>query len=273
MELCSWAQVCLWTVGHSNLAKVINAGGDPHTELGARIQGIGKPEAYALKKAGDDYFTNKSRQVAKIGNFGYQGGMGPATLRTQARKEYRVKMTLEEATALRDFWRLEWPEGPEYFTWVESHLRPTGGLEENGRPKKRGSFTQFLSGRVRGGCSYTQGANTLFQGLTADAWSDAGWHLAKECYLGVMPNGQRSALAGSRLVVPLHDEYLAEVPEIPELAHAAAYRMRDVMVEVAQRWHPNVRITAEPCLMYSWSKKAKTVHRPDGLLIPGDMRA
>lgn len=269
MELCSWAQVCLWTVGHSRLAEVINNGLDPHTELGARIAGIAKDVAYALKKAGDEKFTEEARQPAKIADFGFPGGMGAATLKTQARKEYKVHRTLAFWEAVRESWRIEWPEGPEYHRWVDTQLRDTGGKEENGRAKRRGSFTQFLSGRVRGNCSFTQGANTLFQGLAADAWSAAGWELAKECYLGVMPNGKPSPLYGCRTVIPLHDEYLIEVPSDPERAHLAAHRQRDVMVEVAQRWHPQVRITAEPCLMHRWSKKAKTIYK-DGLLVPGD---
>jgi|ADGO01.1.fsa_nt_gi DNA polymerase I - 3'-5' exonuclease and polymerase domains len=126
-ELKSWAQVCLWTVGRSRMAQVLNDGLDPHTELGARVARISKAEAYALRKAGDKAFSDGPRQVAKIANFGYQGGMGPATLRTQARREYRVLLSLRECQELREFWKAEWPEAQDYFDWVNSLLAQGGG--------------------------------------------------------------------------------------------------------------------------------------------------
>ena len=44
-------------------------------------------------------------------------------------------------------------------------------------------MTQFLSGRVRGGCRFTQMCNTLFQGLAADGAKKALWDITRECYL------------------------------------------------------------------------------------------
>lgn len=258
MELKSWAQVCLWTVGHSRMAQVLNSGLDPHTELGASLKGITKPEAYALLKAGGPLakaFKDAERQTGKIGNFGFQGGMGPATLRTQARKEYKVHMTLPQAVNLRDKWKLEWPESVDYFAWVNSQLHGP-------RDQMRGTAVHFLSQRVRANIPYTVFCNTLFQGLTADAAKAAGFRLAYECYADTS-----SPLYGCRIVDFIHDEYLLEVHEEPELAHLAAYRQRDIMVEEAQRYHPDIRVTAEPALMRRWSKNAKTVHR-GGLLIP-----
>lgn len=256
-ELKSWAQVCLWVCGFSRMAQVLNDGGDPHTELGASLAGITKAEAYILRAANDAAFSDGPRQSGKIGNFGFQGGMGAATLRTQARKEYRVHMTLPEAETLRVKWKLEWPEQAPYFDWVNSQLR---GPRDN----RKGTATHFISKRVRGGIPYTVFANTMFQGLTADAAKAAGFEIARECY--AVPT---SPLYGCRIVSFIHDEFILEVHEHPELAHLAAYRLRDIMVEVAQRYHPDVRITASPALMRRMSKRAKTYHHPrTGLLTP-----
>jgi DNA polymerase-1 len=254
-ELKSWAQVCIWTVGHSRLAQVLNDGLDPHTELGASVAGISKEEAYAKRKAGDKPFNDGPRQVAKIGNFGYQGGMGPATLRIQARKEYRVFLALRQCQELRDKWRKEWPESVAYFAWVNSLL--AGG--------ETATVRHFLSDRVRGNIPYTVTCNTFFQGLTADAAKAAGFRLAWECYVD-----KSSPLYGSRVVDFIHDEYLLEVPE-GERGHHAAYRQAEIMREEAQKWHPDVRITCSPAVMTRWRKNAKAVHTADGMLVPEEL--
>ena len=251
VELRTWAQVCLWAVGHSRLAQVLNEGLDPHTELGARVGGLSKAEAYALRKAGDKHFDSEMRQVAKIGNFGFMGGMGPKTLRVQARKEYRKKLSLQQCKALRANWKSEWPESVDYFRWVNS-------LVGDGLATVR----HFKSDRVRGGIPYTVTCNTFFQGLASDAAKAAGWRLLLECYVD-----KSSPLYGSRIVDFIHDEYLLEVPE-GEAAHHAAMRQAKIMAEEAQKWVPDVHMTCEPVLMDRWSKSAKTKYNADGMLIP-----
>jgi len=254
MELRAWAQVCLWSVGFSRLAEVLNAGQDPHTELGASVAGITKAQAYELMKLGDKIFKNEHRQTAKIGNFGFQGGMGPKAFRTQARKEYRVKLSLETCKTLRSLWLEEWPEGPAYFEWINS-------LCGNGLA----TIQHFLSHRIRGYIKYTVTCNSFFQGLAADAAKAAGWQLAYECYVDTS-----SPLYGCRIVAFIHDEFIIEVPDHPERAHLAAYRMRQIMVDVAQSWIPQVQITASPALSRKWTKGVKTVHDAHGLLVCGD---
>jgi len=67
IELCALSQVCLWTVGHSNMADVINSTRDPgslHTEFAARMIGIPPAEMKARVKAGDK-IAKGFRQAAK----------------------------------------------------------------------------------------------------------------------------------------------------------------------------------------------------------------
>jgi hypothetical protein len=89
LELCTLAQVCLWLLGHSTMAEVINATGDPgslHTRLGAKLAGMPFEQFAALVKAGDKDARNK-RWMAKAANFGFPGLMGPPKFVLAKRKE------------------------------------------------------------------------------------------------------------------------------------------------------------------------------------------
>jgi hypothetical protein len=96
-----------------------------------------------------------------------------------------------------------------YFAYVTNHLETSA------------EATQFLSGRVRGGCRFTQMCNTLFQGLAADGAKKALWDITRECYLDTA-----SPLFGSRVMIFAHDELILEMPE--EKAHEAALRQVEV---------------------------------------------
>jgi DNA polymerase I-like protein with 3'-5' exonuclease and polymerase domains len=250
-ELRTWAQVCLWTVGRSRLAEVLNDGGDPHAALGATLAGQGLAEFSALLKA-KDKTAKDFRSLAKIPNFGYPGGMGPATLRTQARTSYGVHLTLGECENLRNAWRSTWPEAVEYFKWISQRVVPGDAP---------GTACHFKSQRVRGGLKYTVACNTFFQGLAADAAKAAGFALSRECY-----TDKSSPLFGSRIVNFVHDEFILEIPE--SQAHEAAQRQAEIQVREAQKWVPDVTITASPALMRRWSKAAFTAYNAAGRLIP-----
>jgi DNA polymerase family A len=262
MELCGWAQICLWTVGFSKLAEVLNEGRDPHTEFGARLAGITAAEAYARVKGlrGSELeqeFTGRYRQLAKISNFGYMGGLGPAKMVLMARKQYGVPLTLEEAKALREAWMQMWPEARAYFAWANRQLKVRGVGEESDR---RVAVTQFRSGRIRGGMYYTQLCNGMFQGFCADIFGEAAWHITREMYVDT-----NSPLFGSRMVNALHDETLSELRI--EHAHEAAHRQATIQIETARKWGPDVRWAAEPALMTRWSKDAKPSYVA-GKLVP-----
>lgn len=251
-ELGTWAQVCLWSVGKSRLAEVLNAGEDPHTDMGSSIAGITYEQAKALTGDAKKAFKDGPRQSAKIADFGYPGGMGPATLARQARVIYRVMMSLPEAQRLKQIWLRNWPEAPEYFAWVNSLIR--GDVA---------TVKHFKSDRYRGNIPYTVTCNTFFQGLASDMTKDAGWRLARECYLA----DRKSPLFGSRTVWVTHDEFGVEVPDHPERAHLAATRLGDIMSEAAREWCPDVLIKAEPHLMRRWYKSAEPVYK-EGMLVP-----
>jgi hypothetical protein len=81
LELCCLAQMCLWVVGWSRMADVINATKDPgllHTSFGARMIGVPVEQMKAAVEARDLKAKN-TRQAAKAGNFSFGGGAGAAT--------------------------------------------------------------------------------------------------------------------------------------------------------------------------------------------------
>ncbi len=88
-ELCTLAQVCLWVVGYSRMAEIINETRKPgklHTTFASRMIGVTPAELEARVDAGNK--TAKGyRQAAKPCNFGFPGGMGAATVVLTNRKE------------------------------------------------------------------------------------------------------------------------------------------------------------------------------------------
>ena len=277
VELSTLAQVLLWVVGESELARAINADMDPHSLLGALLVNTTYEDFLAKIKA-EDISTGEKRTAAKAANFGFPGGMGAAKFTLAKRKEglfvcklmgreeepcgtHRITewkgrdcqpsciQCVHASDELRRFYFARWKEMVAYHEWVNSCLMTDDHLE------------QFISKRVRGGLTFTAGANTLFQGLAADGAKRALRAVTRECYLA-----KSSPLFGCRLVVFSHDEFIVEMPEAQ--AHEAAFRLAHLMVEKMREVVPDVKVKAEPALMRRWYKNAKAVYDGEGRLIP-----
>lgn len=85
-ELIAHAQSCLWIVGASRLAELLNKGLNAHLALAAQILAVSYDEAkrrYDLK----EQLVIDIRQVCKPGNFGFMGRMGEAALVRSQRKQ------------------------------------------------------------------------------------------------------------------------------------------------------------------------------------------
>ncbi len=249
-ELRSWAQICLWVTGQSELAKALNQGIDPHLLLAADILNVPYEVAKARYDAGESE-VDETRQLAKIPNFGYPGGMGAPTLVDFARATYRTIIAPYKAAELKQTWLRRWPEAEGYFRYVNSHF--------NGRDTA--TIVQFKSGRVRGDVYFTEACNSFFQGLTADAAKACGWRITKECYVD-----HGTALFGSRLWNFPHDEFLLETPA--HLGHDAAQRLKALVEDEVSRWMPDVVAKTTPVLMDRWYKKAKPKFDQNGRLRP-----
>lgn len=274
-ELRSLAQVCYKVLGYSKLGDALNKGHDPHLAFAAQMLGIeyaeakrrkglsGKtPEDKALKDQIKEY-----RTLAKAANFGFPGGLGVEAFIKFAKGAYGIKMTTKEVRKLKSAWFRQWSEMREYFEWINSHfeqlppkLDPKTGKKKRQRPKPC-TLEQLFSGRVRGGCRFTQAANTYFQGLTADAAKEALWLITREQF-----TNPDSVLYGTHIVNFVHDEIIIECPEA--IGHEVAMEMRRLMVEAYNRWTPDVPMTATPHLMRRWIKEAEPRWRDGGMKGP-----
>jgi hypothetical protein len=283
VELSTLGQCCIWTVGYSDLADVINAGKDPHCVLGADLLGIEYDEFFHHYKVLKEKPYSLIRQAGKAGNFGFPGMMGPESfVVAQKKQQFSVcewffhdgacswqkrvvcevqgaevrlcSRCIEQAAVVKTTYLKRWSEVPKYWNWTMKELH------------NNGSVTQFISQRVRGDPSGPAAANTLFQGLAADGAKRALVALTEEMYLD-----RDSALFGSRLLNFIHDETLLEIP-LSKL-HDGAYRQAAVMVEQMKTVVPDVAIKVEPAAMLFWDKEAEAVHDENGKLIPWQPKA
>lgn len=264
IELRAQAQNCLEMVGWSKMAQAIidqyyNGGPDLHERLAGNLINMPAEEVRRLRKLGD-LAAIDARQFAKIPGFGLWGGLGAETLIAFAAAQLSREQFLKWFGATRDeqmskakwivsVWKETWPEAPIYFDKVGKMID---------RQKGYGTIRQLMSGRIRGGVSFTAAANGFFQGRVADAMKAILWRLAQECYTGRETDkhgrltGRRSILFGSRPVMFLHDEPILEHPE--RSAPERAERQRVIVVETLSVWMPDVPCTSSAVLMRRWQK-------------------
>lgn len=248
LELRTLAQACLWICDKSKLAEGYRSDPDydPHTEFGAKLARISLAEAKAKIAAKDRGFKS-FRQRAKAANFGFPGGLGAVKFQKYA-KGYGLDLTVRECYALKDAWSNQFPEIRDYFTYVD-YLVNAGG-----------SFRQFVSGRVRGGTGFCDGANSFFQGLAADGVKLALCAVSQACY--AEPS---SPLFGSRIVAMIHDELDLEVPA--DRANEAAAQCVQLMEREMQKVTPDVPHKAVPALSTAWLKEAEEKRDEKGRLV------
>lgn len=193
------------------------------------------------------------RQIAKALNFGRRGGLGKPTFIRYAKGQGVKNLTIERVGQLFTIFAERFPCDMNYLAGIGAALGDA----------RRMTMACPVSGMVRGGVSYTSGANTNFQHLIALVTAYAMWLIWKDqhiCELG-------SPLYGTRTLMSLHDEVILEVPE--ERAHECAIRVEE-LVEDAERFHmPDIPPKTEAVVSRIWSKKAKRVVDPEtGRIVP-----
>lgn len=279
-ELCTLAQVHLWLFGHSTMADAINGSGDPgalHSIFGAKLAGITDPEGIKrfIAATKDKKSREASlRQLAKVGNFGFPGMMGPAKLVISARRKgdrlcvisgMNTKCKkgvmvwndreldrptcpdcLEVAANLKINYLETWEEMPAYFDWVKS----IDGVGDG-----TGTIVSPGTGFIRGGVNPAAAANHPFQHLLAMAKKQAMWLVGKEAY-----TDESSPLFGTKVIGDIHDELLTLIP-ITDHMHEAAFRKKQLIIQGVQQFTPGVVAVADdPALMPRWYKKASAVY-------------
>lgn len=267
IELRTWAQRCLEILGHSRMAEVLNAGRDPYLELAAAIAKTSKEYAYECfegkhGKEKKDWIKG-FRSTAKPVVLGAPTGMGAAKVVLTSRKQYGVKMTLDEAKHYLALWKAEFPEGPEYHKFGKRMVDAGKTvIREDGSRMQVCEYVYPRSNRKRGGLWFTALLNGVFQGSASDLFKDSGGQIAYEMYVD-----KRSVLYGSRMAVPLHDEFLGQ--SRIDVAAACAERVSTIMCEVGASWCPDLAnaFAAPPALMTRWRKGAEPVY-VNGKLVP-----
>ena len=166
-------------------------------------------------------------------------------------------MSSEQARDLREDWFATWPEMRLYFDWVASH--PFVDIIRKDNVTSVTSVTQLGSGRVRGGCTYTVAANTMFQGLAADTAKAA-------LYAVVRLTKMSEWFSAWKVWNFVHDEILIRGPV--EDCDLAAATLESVMMHEAGLWLPDVPVKAEAVAMDRWSKSAEKTLDEEGKLVP-----
>lgn len=198
LELCTFADLCVSELGRRGMADYIAQAGDPgivHSRVGAMLAKESVETFQARLKAKEPLATT-IRTRAKNGVFGYLGGMGPKTYVEYIAKlsKGKVKLTVAEATEIRQAIFAAMPDIQAYLQWVGSTGLPDG------------TFDATLEyGITRRGIWYSAAANNRFQSRAAAAMGEVVIDLCKACYIG--------GLSPARPCLFVHDELLVEVPE------------------------------------------------------------
>lgn len=286
-ELVGWSKMrdALWD-------QFSNGGPDLHVRLAANVAAITAAVAHELHKSGDAEFKN-TRQMSKHGNFAFLGGAGGRRFAGMAHgfglaltqtynTSYEVpgdacpvfmdeydpetdkmktvtkwvsfEAEVGRALLIKEMFLETWPEERIIFKLVKQHLDKTDVAK------------QLQSNRIRGDCTFTSLANSLFSGRVADSMKEILWNLGLESYLGRCTTKHvhgsdfcsytgRSCLYGSRTVMFLHDEPIMEHPEATSAERAEKQRI--VVVDGLSAWMKDVPVTSQAVLMRRWQKGAE----------------
>ncbi len=242
----AFAQVCLEITGRSEMADVLNdfargVGQKPHVVTGAALAGIPLTEFEPKGKHAQFY------AMAKRYNFSLLADAGFKRVAATCSKE-GIQLDEGDFYRAKGTWKRRYPEAQAYFDYIQS-------LGDGAQ------ITELFTGRLRGGCSYTDAANGYFSALANSALKAAWFVLARECY----DPSRGSILLGSRPVDVIHDQFLVETPNDAG-AHDRAMRVKEIMETELRVFMPDVPPTTDPCLASCFSKGAEAVVDSNGRL-------
>lgn len=251
LEVRTFGQVLKEMVGGRTLVDAFakDPSFDPHVSFAALELGIPYDVAKLRYKAKDPLLVER-RQMMKAFVFGAPGGMGARKMVEYAWKSYGVRLSVERSKQLMAAYRRWLPEVNRYYDMAA--MATSGG--------RVATVRQITSGRIRGGCRYTDWCNGNFQGLAADGAKLAHYEQARACYVTTS-----SPMYGCRLVNFVHDESIMECRR--EIAHEAATEQQRIMTETMHNYFtPDIPSKASPALMGRWYKGADAVYDAQGRL-------
>ncbi|KFG65437.1 putative helicase, partial [Toxoplasma gondii RUB] len=173
--------------------------------------------------------SKADRQLAKAVNFGLIYGMSADRFRGYASSAYGVEMSLQEA---RDFHAKYFSSYPGITRW-HRRQKAEQPRETRTRAGRRALFEYF---------AFTKSLNYPIQGTSAD--------ITKESLVQLQ---HKLAPLGGRLVMCVHDEIIAEVPE--EKAEEGLRVLIDTMEAAGNKYLRFVPCVAEGAIADSWADK------------------
>ena len=255
IELVTLAQKLIRLFGSSTLAQQLHAGMDPHAALATRLASSlsgtwqGSYDDFVALKASEieeeRAFFKHWRTMAKPTGLGYPGGLGPKTFIAYAKGTFGVRVTLEEATRLRELWHEEYPEMRRYFSWVSDECQQPDG-----------SYA-YLSpmGMLRGRTTFTAAANgAALQTPASEGMKLATFALTREC----LDFSQVSVLFGCHPWNSVHDQAILAIPNDHQI-QARVDRASQIMMQEMSKICPDVPVRVEACLSERWYKEAEPV--------------
>lgn len=264
---------------------------DPHLYMAVNILG-NLTYAEGLAILGDKTHprykeVKETRQLSKIANFGYAGGLGSEQFIDYA-KGYGVNLTAERSAQLRDEWLSTWTEMEDYFhvrgemlrkAEEEDLLDRASTFKHSGKARRRkevsaGDYSCVYkfqsSSRARYLRKFTIACNTPFQGIASDGAKDALILIWEDCFFN-----PQSPIYGAKPVLFVHDEIVLEYKFDGDTkkATAAAKRVQELMEQGMSNHTPDIPALAEPALSWEWTKDAESEWLEDGTLsIYGESR-
>lgn len=128
----------------------------------------------------------------------------------------------------------EYPQLEQHEEAVESKTTSTILV----RDMERLRVAKLPSGRLRGGCSYTEWCNNAMQGHQSDITNETWFELHA---------------AGLKVVNSIHDEFIIECPE--DLAIETQKQVEKIMLTVAKRFNPSMsKMSVESAITDTWRK-------------------
>lgn len=231
-------------------------------------------------------FFKYYRTLAKPTGLGFPGGLSAKTMITYAKGTFKVELTEETATQLRDIWLETYPEMVSYFRWIkesckDNHHAPIEEEEDDGSIRKRVFFAYDTPrGMHRAKCGYCNAANGAgLQAPSAEGALEGLYRTQKlfwcNGYKGELKGVQQfidmydptGLLEGSFAENFIHDEILWETPSKGYVDGKKVAIVEKIMIDSMEEITPNVRAGAESAAMARWYKEADSVIDDKGNLV------
>lgn len=218
--------------GEQKMIQAYKNGVDLHTLTAATVNGMTYEEAMFLKK-NDEAAYKALRQNGKAGNFGLLYGMSAYGFMLYADAVYGVKLTLEEAEAMRDAFFNLYPGLPLWHQWQIEEARQTLQVRSPLGRVRHLPLIHSANKKIRAHTE-NQAINSPIQGTLVDMmW----WSMA------LIDQERPEAIPFAQI----HDQGLWYLPEdhVDEYGRAICHTMENLPFEEKFGWKPDLAFTVD----------------------------